>query len=407
MVESADVFRHDTLEIEKRQYRLDSQGFMHVGATLTTVGVYKYPDGRGGFRREYRPASEVQSPRFLNSLKGAVVTNEHLPNKAPVTIRNVKRYQVGQLGDDITVKGLKVDGNLTLTDMQTVTDVHSGAKRGVSIGYRCKTTYNPGVWDSPSGPVPYDYVQSGHMANHICITGAPRGGLGRDGTSLHLDSLESELVETEERTIMNTVSITIDGLALPLPSEAAPIIQTALNKRDSLLGEKDKTLATQVTKIAELEAEKKELVTANEKLTVDSEKQVNVGILVKSRLELLQKATGLLEDGALDAIDSEADDYESLVMDAVLEANDVDLDNAAKLYTDSTLLDVYKRATFDQIVKRKGDDAHSELSTSVVTTSLNRGDSRKGEPAHRKDIRARLKIAQNKRDGTHVETTNA
>lgn len=402
-----EVYRHDTLEISERKWRLDSQGFMHIGATLTTVGVYKYRDRNGNFKREFRPASEVQSERFINSLKGCVVTNEHLPNKAPVTIRNVKQYQVGQLGDNISKNGLKVDGGLTLTDVRTVNDVYSGAKRGVSIGYRCKTRYDPGVWNGPNGPVPYDYVQHGHLANHVAITCAPRGGLGSEGTSLHLDSLLSEQLEETEKEIeaMNTVSLTIDGLALPLPSEAAPIVKTALDKRDSELEDNQTKLKEFGEKIGTLEGELETLTKERDQLKTDSEEKVNVGELVASRLELLKTAGQLLEEEKLNKIDSNAEDYEVQLIDAVLEENGIDLEAAEKLYTDSEVLTVYKKARYDAIVAAAGDEAHNELSNSVVSSTLSRidGKGKKKEPAYRADVRRRLKIAQNKRDGTHIE----
>ena len=398
-----EVFRHDTTDlVSPRGYRMDAQGFMHVRATLTTVGVYKYRGKDGLIRREYRSAKEVQSTRFLNSLKRLVVINEHLPEKAPITIKNVREHQVGQVGDTITKDGLKVDADLTITDINTANAIHTGEKRGVSVGYRVKTRYNPGVWASPDGPVPYDYEQYDHLANHLAITSAPRGGLGRDGTSLHLDSLESERIEQETHS-MNTVTLTIDSLALTLPSEAAPIIKSALDKRDSLIAEKEGAITKSIAQVAKLEGELETLKTANEKLTTDSEKTVSIGVLIKSRLDLLQKATGLLDEEALSKIDSAADDYDCQLMNAVLLANGVDLKAAEELYTDSDHMAVWRRTRFDTIVEAKEDNAHKDLGLSVLGSSLGRVDSRKGDADYRKDVRSRLKIAQNKRDGTHVE----
>lgn len=405
-----DCFRHDTLELSERTWRLDSQGFMHVGATLTTVGVYKYRDNNTGIiRREYRPASEVQSPRFLNSLKRCVVTNEHLPNKQPVTLRNVKTYQVGHVGDDITKDGLKVNGNLTLTDLRTVNDVYTGAKRGISIGYRCKTRYNPGVWDSPNGPIPYDYVQHGHLANHAAITGTPRGGLGNDGTSLHLDSLETELItEVKETTEMQTASITLNGMALSLPIEAAPIVKAELDRLDSELENKDTQLETLTTKVSELETDVEKLTKERDELKTDSEDAPNLNVLVKDRLEFLKSANVLVKEETLSKIDSAAEDYEMQVIDAALKEAGIDLEDKAKLHTDSKLFEVYKRSRFDGLIEGKQDDAHNELSAGVITTQvLSRTDSRKNDPDYRKNIRARLQIAQQKRDGTFVESRTA
>ncbi len=404
------VNRHDTLEIGERKWRVDSQGFMHVGATLTTVGVYKYRDRNGNIRREYRPAAEVQSERFMNSLKRAVVTNEHLPNKAPVTIRNVKQYQVGQVGDTITKNGLKVDGHLTLTEHRTVQDVFSGAKRGVSVGYRCKTRYDPGVWNSPNGPIPYDYIQHGHLANHVCVTSVPRGGLGNDGTALHLDSLVSEQVETERKIkAMDTTTITVDKMGVTLPTEVAPIIQTALNKRDSELEEKQKSLTDMGEKIGTLETELEKLTKERDELKVDSDNAPNVGALVNSRLELLKTAGQLLDEESLNKIDSAADDYESQLIDAVLEKNGIDLKETAELYTDSEVLVVYKKARYDGIVAAAADNAHEEMGVAVVTHIDSKGTRRGKEPEYRKEIRERLKVAQKRRDanGTYKEEKTA
>jgi hypothetical protein len=226
------------------------------------------------------------------------------------------------------------------------------------------------------------------------------------GTKLHLDSFEAEQIL--EDSIMENVTMIVDGVSITVPAQAGAYIKTALDRRDSIISEKDSSLKELGGKVGTLEGEVKTLKETNDKLTTDSKDKPNIGALVAARMKLNESIKTLLPEDKLSAIDSNDADYETKVIDAALVANGVDISEGEKLYTDSTVLEAWKHGHFQQLVKAKATEAHNSLSGHIVGAG---GDKKltndTKEFAYRKDVRERLKIAQAKRDGTYRETKTA
>lgn len=145
-----------------------------------------YRDGGGRIRRELRPPEEVFDPASLKSLALVPVTNDHPPEL--LDSENLKRYQVGNVGDSVAREGLLVRAPVVVQDASAVAAVLSG-KQQLSCGYEADLDETPGVYDG----VPYDAIQRRIRYNHLALV-----DLGRAGPSckLKLDAAEEVRMET-------------------------------------------------------------------------------------------------------------------------------------------------------------------------------------------------------------------
>lgn len=145
-----------------------------------------YRDGAGRVRRELRPPDEVFDPASLKSLALVPVTNDHPPEL--LDSANLKRYQVGNVGDSVAREGLLVRAPVVVQDASAVAAVLSG-KQQLSCGYEADLDETPGVYDG----VPYDAIQRRIRYDHLALV-----YLGRAGPSCKLKFDAAEEVRTME-----------------------------------------------------------------------------------------------------------------------------------------------------------------------------------------------------------------
>lgn len=118
-------------DIKFDRVELTSQGFLVADANLTRSGVFDYHDDKGNPIRELRPAEEVFSKESLDSLKFAPLTKHH-PNEM-VTADNIKKFQIGMVGENIEKRGDFVHGKIVITDPKEIEDILNKRDKGESI----------------------------------------------------------------------------------------------------------------------------------------------------------------------------------------------------------------------------------------------------------------------------------
>ena len=138
------AFTEDFAPFERVNSR-DANGFLRVKATATAPGVYAYMRN-GKIRHELKPAEEIFAPLHMESVHGAVVTDEHPNGGKAVTPENSKDFQRGHsmAAPTRTPEGMGVD--LVVTDEKLIEDALSGRKVGVSLGKRNTFEHSPGIW---------------------------------------------------------------------------------------------------------------------------------------------------------------------------------------------------------------------------------------------------------------------
>jgi len=404
-----ETWRYDSHAVAGDAFTIDAQGFLHVKeATFLTVGVNEYRNADGSTRREFTPPDVIQ--KALKKMNGLVITDEHpAPRGTPVTIRNVKRLQIGSTGSGTQLKGIQANGSLVITDsavtQRTLARRSQGLPTGLSLGYRQKSVRSPGVWQSPSGPKPYDFIRTSVEPNHLSVTIVPRAGLDKnEGTVMHLDSLGNEqLTPTKDRPTMDEkfVNVLVGGVQVSVLAAHAPLLQDKLNTLDSKITEQGTAITESTKKLAEKDTEITKLKADAEKLVTDSKDAPSVGELVAARIKFNAKATKLLGEEKLNALDSAADDFEAQVIAAALEAHKVELPTGLS----EDQLTVYAGARFDSLVADppKG-QGHTKLSLVVGATPTHGRSEFTTDSEEQKGLNERLKKAQFSRDNPHHVT---
>jgi hypothetical protein len=368
-------FTEDFAPFERVSSR-DSNGFLRVRATATAPGVYAYVRN-GKLRHELKPPEEVFSKLHMDSVHGAVVTDEH-PNGVAVTPENSKELQRGHsmAAPTRTPKGLDVD--LVVTDESLIEDALSGRKTGVSLGKRNTFEHKPGVWTAPDGSKhPYEVVQRNMVTNHIAIVKRPRV----TSAQLHLDSLAQE--ETDRTDMEKKATLTIDGADFEVDATIASIVKAHLGRQDEKLkalqskldeatGTNDSLTQERDTAIAERDTAKAEQDTLKEKLaTADS---LDINELVTKRQEFLDRAKSVMTSDAFEEVKLKGD---LEIMQAACEKS------GAKMTQDS---EAYIRARFDGLV----DAAEQTNDSKLVDLSLRTPAVAPGRAAERAELSNKL-----------------
>lgn len=149
---------------------LREDGSIVVEAHATRTGVFHYADGKGGVRREYRPAEEVAKADSLGTLKLRPFTDDHPSEK--VDASTARAYAVGAVGENVRMDGDHVAVPISVWDERTVGKMRAG-KTQVSCGYDVDLVEKPGI--APSGEH-YDAVQTNIRYNHLALVDAGRAG---------------------------------------------------------------------------------------------------------------------------------------------------------------------------------------------------------------------------------------
>lgn len=299
------------------------EGYLKVWAKAARTGTQAYTRADGSRVLEYRPPSEVSNPDSLNTFGMKPATWGHPPSL--LNTENTKEYQIGYTGSQVRYNDGFVEVAIVLTDKDSIERVKRGDAREVSAGYRVDFDPTPG--ETPEGEK-YVGIQRKIRVNHIAVV--PRGRAGSE-VRLLMDRMDAaDAVSTSEQPYQPTqpqlskpmASITLDGLELDLPVEAASAIQSHLREvqrrldaseaERTTLSERCDNLAAEIETLA-YDKEQAEERVSNLQARVDEApeqetlSQARIDELVTERLETLRHLAPAFDDEfKFDSLDAES-----------------------------------------------------------------------------------------------------
>lgn len=317
---------------------------------MTRAGVFSYRNPDGSTRLELRLPEEVFKADSLDSLGGAVVTQDHPP--AMITPENAREFAVGSVGTDVRKDGTHVVATVTLFDKAAIDAAESGDQREVSCGYHCALEVKAGTHPKFGR---YDVIQRNIRYNHVAILGKGRAG---SDVRLRLDSADAVMVDDDPagfippqpesgRQVARTDgdfmrTINLDGIDYdiddPRLAQALDKIQAAAVARTDSAKESADKLAKAEARADELEKERDELKVKLE----DAASPEKFSARVDARAALETKARAVISgtDGKPASFAAMTDRE---IQVAVLDASDIDTADKSDAYVD---------ARFDAAVER-------------------------------------------------------
>ena len=364
---SDTCFRYDVAPIDK--FEVTPEGYLRAWATIARTGVQQYSDADGSIRREYRPESEVASPKSLASFAGKAITLEH-----PTVLldsSNTKDYQIGFSGTEVVYDNGFVRAVMTITDEDAIKRIMRGDAKEVSAGYRVNYEASPGVTDSGEN---YDGIQKEISGNHIAVVHRGRAG---PQVKLHLDRLDaadpSLFTFTEDSSM--TAKVNFDGAEFEVTESVALAVTKEREDAKKSYEDMKKMYDGMMSKASEMKEEmdamEKEMkgkcdsaegradALSEEvnslKADLEAAQKVNVDSLVEERIALIDKARTSLDS---------AFDFAGKTVREIMEASvksvrgDIDLSERS---------DDYVTAMFDTLADVARSDSTDELRKAVAS----------------------------------------
>ena len=310
------VSRYDYGQVTKSE--VTDEGYLKVWCKAARVGTQLYTRGDGTQVREYRPEDEVSNPDSLASFGMKAVTLNH--PKVLLDSKTTKLHQVGHAGSHVRFSDGFVEVALVITDQDAIDAVQRGDAQEVSAGYRVDYDPTPGV--TPNGES-YDGIQRNIKVNHIALVA--RGRAGREARLL-LDSCDrndavADIEPPSNSPVISMARITLDGLDIELPADAAGAVQSFVKETGRAQAELQQKLDAQEEKIQAVVTEKTEAqdrIDASQERIAELEKQLaeavaaseqrddaaEINDAVNKRLEALNKFAPIMpEDYKFDGED--------------------------------------------------------------------------------------------------------
>tara|TARA_A100001201_G_scaffold138055_1_gene128560 strand:+ start:305 stop:1546 length:1242 start_codon:yes stop_codon:yes gene_type:complete len=310
------VSRYDYGQVTKSE--VTDEGYLKVWCKAARVGTQLYTRGDGTQVREYRPEDEVSNPDSLASFGMKAVTLNH--PKVLLDSKTTKLHQVGHAGSHVRFSDGFVEVALVITDQDAIDAVQRGDAQEVSAGYRVDYDPTPGV--TPDGES-YDGIQRNIKVNHIALVARARAG--REARLL-LDSCDrndavADIEPPSNSPVISMARITLDGLDIELPADAAGAVQSFVKETGRAQAELQQKLDAQEEKIQAVVIEKTEAharIDASQERIAELEKQLaeavaaseqrddaaEINDAVNKRLEALNKFAPIMpEDYKFDGED--------------------------------------------------------------------------------------------------------
>lgn len=344
------VQRYDSVPI--RDYHFDDQtGFLYVyRVPIAGAMVQKYVKSDGSEEMEAKLPEEILSDSTVSSANSKPVTDGH---HGLVTKDNSHDLLKGFTASNGHVEGNMLYNDITITDPNLISQIKSGDKRELSIGFETQMDPTSGTYNGTK----YDAVQRNIRINHVAVV--PKGRAGHE-VRLIGDSAEAvEQVEPSEEkgNQMETRVVRADGQNITVAADDVEKI----TKLDADNSAKAKQIADLDAQIKKLQAEKAQLQgdadasakkadeaqakadsleADNKKLQEEFDKYKADG--VDKKLELIDKVKSFVGD----EYDYHGKSDRDMKIDAVkaIKGDSVD-------FTDKS--DTYVQATFDMLEKPK------------------------------------------------------
>lgn len=344
------VQRYDSVPI--RDYHFDDQtGFLYVyRVPIAGAMVQKYVKSDGSEEMEAKLPEEILSDATVSSANSKPVTDGH---HGLVTKDNSHDLLKGFTASNGHVEGNMLYNDITITDPNLISQIKSGDKRELSIGFETQMDPTSGTYNGTK----YDAVQRNIRINHVAVV--PKGRAGHE-VRLIGDSAEAvEQVEPSEEkgNQMETRVVRADGQNITVAADDVEKI----TKLDADNSAKAKQIADLDAQIKKLQSEKAQLQgDADASAKKADEAQAKADSLEADNKKLQEKFDKYKADGVdkkLELIDKVksfvGDEYDyhgksdrDMKIDAVkaIKGDSVD-------FTDKS--DTYVQAAFDMLEKPK------------------------------------------------------
>ena len=344
------VQRYDSVPI--RDYHFDDQtGFLYVyRVPIAGAMVQKYVKSDGSEEMEAKLPEEILSDATVSSANSKPVTDGH---HGLVTKNNSHDLLKGFTASNGHVEGNMLYNDITITDPNLISQIKSGDKRELSIGFETQMDPTSGTYNGTK----YDAVQRNIRINHVAVV--PKGRAGHE-VRLIGDSAEAvEQVEPSEEkgNQMETRVVRADGQNITVAADDVEKI-TKLDADNSAKAKQIADLDAQIKKLQsekaqlqgdadtsakkadEAQAKADSLEADNKKLQEEFDKYKADG--VDKKLELIDKVKSF----AGDEYDYHGKSDRDMKIDAVkaIKGDSVD-------FTDKS--DTYVQAAFDMLEKPK------------------------------------------------------
>lgn len=344
------VQRYDSVPI--RDYHFDDQtGFLYVyRVPIAGAMVQKYVKSDGSEEMEAKLPEEILSDATVSSANSKPVTDGH---HGLVTKDNSHDLLKGFTASNGHVEGNMLYNDITITDPNLISQIKSGDKRELSIGFETQMDPTSGTYNGTK----YDAVQRNIRINHVAVV--PKGRAGHE-VRLIGDSAEAvEQVEPSEEkgNQMETRVVRADGQNITVAADDVEKI-TKLDADNSAKAKQIVDLDAQIKKLQsekaqlqgdadtsakkadEAQAKADSLEADNKKLQEEFDKYKADG--VDKKLELIDKVKSFVGD----EYDYHGKSDRDMKIDAVkaIKGDSVD-------FTDKS--DTYVQAAFDMLEKPK------------------------------------------------------
>lgn len=242
------VQRYDSVPI--RDYHFDDQtGFLYVyRVPIAGAMVQKYVKSDGSEEMEAKLPEEILSDATVSSANSKPVTDGH---HGLVTKDNSHDLLKGFTASNGHVEGNMLYNDITITDPNLISQIKSGDKRELSIGFETQMDPTSGTYNGTK----YDAVQRNIRINHVAVV--PKGRAGHE-VRLIGDSAEAvEQVEPSEEkgNQMETRVVRADGQNITVAADDVEKI----TKLDADNSAKAKQIADLDAQIKKLQSEKAQL----------------------------------------------------------------------------------------------------------------------------------------------------
>ena len=344
------VQRYDSVPI--RDYHFDDQtGFLYVyRVPIAGAMVQKYVKSDGSEEMEAKLPEEILSDATVSSANSKPVTDGH---HGLVTKDNSHDLLKGFTASNGHVEGNMLYNDITITDPNLISQIKSGDKRELSIGFETQMDPTSGTYNGTK----YDAIQRNIRINHVAVV--PKGRAGHE-VRLIGDSAEAvEQVEPSEEkgNQMETRVVRADGQNITVAADDVEKI-TKLDADNSAKAKQIADLDAQIKKLQsekaqlqgdadasakkadEAQAKADSLEADNKKLQEEFDKYKADG--VDKKLELIDKVKSFVGD----EYDYHGKSDRDMKIDAVkaIKGDSVD-------FTDKS--DTYVQAAFDMLEKPK------------------------------------------------------
>jgi hypothetical protein len=308
--EFESVERFDRMEMET-SFETTAEGFLQGSAVVTRTGVFTYLNPDGTYRYELRHPDDVFVPESLETIKRKPVTNDH-PTDGIITKKNAKKFVVGSTGSEVKTDDNKIAIDFVVMDEKTIENIKNG-KRELSLGYRCDTFPEEGVYEG----FKYTHRQKNIVVNHLAVVQKGRAGsvarIRLDGALAPINIENAKENGMEDTTIFKTINL--DSVDYQAEAKVIEVLKdneakalASQVKLDEAIAEKTKAEAERDSlkeSLAQVQAQMDEL----KKVHVDS---ADVQRMVRERVALESFATKV-------GVEFKADQADIEIMKAVVQ----------------------------------------------------------------------------------------